>query len=176
MFVNTAAHTGTVTSRSCPITAASRVNAPPPKRQNAPHATDANAPTATPTDCSRPAMRRAFLLDGASGSKCLGMNACPACMSGSPHSTATAKTFPATRCAALTVTPNAFANKMSAVYIDRSANTRNVIGPANAITGASCSFHRSVPHGKWSAGSRLRVVGGATYDAFVGQSKGDAIK
>lgn len=96
-------------------------------------------------------MRRAFLLDGASGSKCLGMNACPACMSGSPHSTATAKTFPATRCAALTVTPNAFANKMSAVYIDRSANTRNVIGPANAITGASCSFHRSVPHGKWSA-------------------------
>ena len=63
------------------------------------------------------------------------MNACPAWMSGSPQSTATAKMLPAILCAADTVTPNALDMMISVVYMDSSANTRKVIGPANAITG-----------------------------------------
>ena len=43
------------------------------------------------------------------------MNACPAWISGSPQSTATAKTFPAILCAALTTTPSEFAKRISAV-------------------------------------------------------------
>ena len=39
-----------------------------------------------------------------------------------------------------------------------SANTKNVMGPANAITGASCVFHRSVPHGNASANPRSETV------------------
>ena len=42
--------------------------------------------------------------------------------------------------------------------MDRSANTRNVMGPANAITGAICSRYRSVPHGKSAVNPRLRTT------------------
>ena len=114
-LATTAAHIGTTTARTWETTAASLVNAPPPNKHVTAHAVPANAPAPKPTCCSNPAIFRAAALSGTLGKRYLGMNAWPAWMSGSPHSTATAKTFPAILCAAETVTPSPLANKISAV-------------------------------------------------------------
>ena len=98
---------------------------------------DALNPVKSPTFCNKPAIFRAANLRGTSGSRYRGMNAWPPWMSGSPQRTATAKTFPAMRCAADTVTPREFDMIISVVYMDNSANTRNVMGPANPMMGAN---------------------------------------
>ena len=114
-FATTAAHMGVVTARSCAMTAGSRVNAPPARMHVTPHAMAANVPAARPTSRSNVAIFPAATRLGTSGRRYFGMNAWPAWMSGSPQSTATAKMFPAMRCAAETTTPRELAKRISAV-------------------------------------------------------------